>query len=39
MEDILNEAVPMVKRNRLSAIVIDVSGEANSTSETQKSSM
>ncbi|MEL2241179.1 hypothetical protein PAS25_09245 [Leclercia adecarboxylata] len=39
MEDILNEAVPMVKRNRLSAIVIDVSGEANSTIETQKSSM
>jgi hypothetical protein len=39
MEDILNEAVPMVKRDRLSAIVIDVSGEANSTVETQKSSM
>ncbi|HBL5002181.1 TPA: hypothetical protein LR172_004095, partial [Enterobacter cloacae] len=39
MEDILNEAVPTVKRNRLSAIVIDVSGEANSTIETQKSSV
>lgn len=39
MEDILNEAVPMVKRDRLSAIVIDVSGEAHSTVETQKSSM
>lgn len=39
MEDILNEAVPMVKRDRLSAIVIDVSGEANSTVETQISSM
>ncbi|QHA89690.1 NACHT domain-containing protein [Serratia rhizosphaerae] len=38
MEDILNEAVPMVKRDRLSAIVIDVSGEANSTVVTQKSS-
>jgi len=38
MEGILNEAVPMVKRDRLSAIVIDVSGEANSTVETQKSS-
>lgn len=39
MEDILNEVVPMVKRGRLSAIVIDVSGEANSTVETQKSCM
>lgn len=39
MEDILNEAVPMVKRDRLSAIVIDVSGEANSTVKTQISSM
>ncbi|GKW43342.1 NACHT domain-containing protein [Pectobacterium parvum] len=39
MEVILNEAVPMVKRDRLSAIVIDVSGEANSTVETQKPSM
>ncbi|HBV4559044.1 TPA: hypothetical protein MDY63_003931 [Klebsiella aerogenes] len=39
MEDILNEAVPMVKRDRLSAIVIDVSGEANSTVEIQISSM
>jgi hypothetical protein len=39
MEDILNEAVPMVKRDRLSAIVIDVSGEANSTVETHISSM
>jgi len=38
MEDILNKSVPMVKRGRLSAIVIDVSGEANSTVETQKSS-
>ncbi|EKG6671857.1 hypothetical protein L6X15_RS21360, partial [Escherichia coli] len=38
MEDILNEAVPMVKRDRLSAIVIDVSGEANSTVVTHKSS-
>jgi len=39
MEYILNEVVPKVKRDRLSAIVIDVSGEANSTVETQKSSM
>lgn len=38
MEDILNKAVPMVKRGHLSAIVIDVSGEANSTVEPQKSS-
>ncbi|HHL8076498.1 TPA: hypothetical protein ACQ8O5_005156, partial [Escherichia coli] len=39
MADILNEAVPIGKRDRLSAVVIDVSGEANSTVEMHKTSM
>lgn len=39
MADILNEAMPIGKRDRLSAVVIDVSGEANSTVEMHKTSM